>query len=203
MKKKLPLIIVLCVVGLALLGGGIFAIVKLTGEKPFQVENRDVKKYFEERAEIISVTPVKKSKNTLAEKDVVEALKARGFTQYAITTNYTYDGKYGDAAAVDGGSASKHPKYETYYVTTKKELWVITVIDGIITAYPSSYNNAHPENVPILVSETKEIASYDNTTNSIYLTIPKAEAADVRIVDQIDAKTIESMKLGGQANDAE
>ena len=203
MKKKLPLIIVLCVVGLALLGGGIFAIVKLTGEKPFQVENRDVKKYLEERAEIISVTPVKKSKYTLAEKDVVEALKARGFTQYAITTNYSYDGKYGDAAAVNGESASKHPKYETYYVTSKNELWVITVIDGIITAYPSSYNNAHLENTPILISETKEIASYDNTTNSIYLTIPKSDVLDVHIVDNIDAKTIESMKLEGQANAAE
>lgn len=203
MKKKLPLIIVLCVVGIALLGGGIFAIVKLTGNKPFKVEDRDVKKYFEECAEIISVTPVKKSKYTLAEKDVVEALKARGFTQYSITTNYTYDGKYGDTAAVNGESSSKHPKYETYYVTSKNELWVITVIDRIITAYPSSYNNAHLGNVPILISETKEIASYDNTTNSIYLTIPKAEAVDVRIVDKIDAKTIESMKLEGKANAAE
>lgn len=200
-KKKLPLIIILCAVGAAIIAGAVFAIVKLTGkQKEFRVEDRNVREYIEERAEIISVTPVKKSKNTLNEKDVVEELKKRGFTQYAITTNYSYDGKYGDSAEAADNSTAKHPKYETYYVTAKKKLWVITVIDGIITATPSTYNYQNAgKKIPVLVSETEEIASYDNTTNSIYLTKPKAEAIDLRVVDRIDAQTIESFKMGGKS----
>ena len=46
-----------------------------------------------------------------------------------------------------------------------------------------------------MVSETEEIASYDSTTNSIYLSIPHEDALDVRIVERIDASTIESLDL--------
>ena len=198
MKKKTPLILILVIVGIVLLGGGIFAAIKLAGSKQeFRVEDRDVKKYFEERAEIISVTPVKKSKYTLSEKDVVEEFEARGFTQYPVTTGYSYDGKYSDPVKISGSSTAKHPIYETYYVTSKNEIWVITALDGMILATPSSYNINNAGKVPVLVSESQEIASYDSTTNNIYLTKPKPEAVTVKVIDRIDAKAIESLSLEG------
>ena len=154
-------------------------------------------RYSEERAEIISVTPVKKSKYTLSEKDVVEEFEARGFTQYPVTTGYSYDGKYSDPVKISGSSTAKHPIYETYYVTSKNEIWVITALDGMILATPSSYNINNAGKVPVLVSESQEIASYDSTTNSIYLTMPKPEAVTVKVIDRIDAKAIESLSLEG------
>lgn len=204
MKKKTPLIIILCVIGVALLGGGIFAAIKLAGSRQeFRVEDRDVQKYFEERAEIISVTPVKKSKYTLTEKDVMDEFEARGFTQYPVTTSYSYDGKYADPVKISSSSSDKHPIYETYYVTSKNEIWVITALDGMILATPSTYNVSNTGKVPVLISESEEIASYDSTTNSIYLTKPKAEAVDVRVVKRIDAQAIESMRLEAKADDPE
>lgn len=158
-------------------------------------ESLDVQKYFEERAEVISVTPVKDSKNTLSEKDVVNELRERGFSDCSITTCYSVDGSFIEAAEVSSGSSDTHPIYDIYYVTSKNELWVITVIDGMFFAYPSSYNLEHLDKVPVEFSETKEIASYDGSTNSIYLTIPKETVLDVRVIDKIDAKTLESINL--------
>ena len=210
MKKKnhLPVIITSCVVGAALLGGGIFAAVKLLGNKEksesentdsgsFELEDLDVKKYFEEQAKIISVTPVKNSDKTFSESDVVEELQSRGFEDYPIITKFTYEGEFGDAVAVSESSSDKHPMYETYFVTSRNELWVITSIDGRVSATPSSYNLEHGNSVPIEVSESEEIASYDASTNSIYITIPNSDVLDVRVVDRIDAETLETIDLEG------
>ncbi|MBO4477091.1 MAG: hypothetical protein J5757_02055 [Lachnospiraceae bacterium] len=158
-------------------------------------ESLDVQKYFEERAEVISITPVKDSKNTLSEKDVVNELRERGFSDCSIMTCYSVDGSFIEAAEVSSGSSETHPIYDIYYVTSKNELWVITVIDGLFFAYPSSYNLEHMDKVPVEFSETRQIASYDSSTNSIYLTIPKETVLDVRVIDKIDAKTLESINL--------
>ncbi|MCR5060654.1 MAG: hypothetical protein K6A80_06440 [Saccharofermentans sp.] len=195
-NSKLPLIITLSVVGAAVVGTGIFAIVKLSGKKNDRlIEYPDVQKYFEERAEIISVTPVKDSKNTLSEKSVVAEMIERGFDKYPITSRYSFDGTFGDQLNASNDSSDKHPIYETYYVTSQNDIWVISVIDGKYSAAPSSYNLLHETSVPVMVSETEEIASYDSTTNSIYLSIPHEDALDVRIVERIDASTIESLDL--------
>lgn len=158
-------------------------------------ESLDVKKYFEERAEVISVTPVKDSKNTLSEKNVIETFKERGFQDYPITTNYSFDGEYSDSRNASPASSDKHPMYTTYYVTSKNEFWIITSIDGTISATPSSYNLAHYDQVPVEVTESEQVASYDSISNSIYITKPKANVLDVRIVDRIDADTLETIDL--------
>lgn len=225
MKKKLPVIIVSCVLGAAILGGGVFTIVKTLGNKKStekdskdeieemdpeeelqeeiesildtEMETLDVKAYFEERSEIISVTSVKDSKHTMTEKEAVEEFETRGFAQYPVITEYSEDGKYSESVEVSKDSSKKHPKYETYFVNSKEEVWVITLIDGTVSATPAYYNMMHGGEVPVEVSETKEITSYDSTTNSVYLTIPKEEVLNVRIVDRVDANTLESMELEG------
>ena len=153
------------------------------------------KNYFEERAEIISVIPVKDSPNTLSEQQVILALKARGLDQYPVTTRYSFDGEFGDSITASESSSDKHPIYETYFVTSKNEIWVITSINGTVTAYPVSYNLAHPDQVPIELSESEQIASYDYFTNSVYITKPKTSVLNVRVVKKIDIVTLESIDL--------
>ena len=193
-KSKLPLIITSSVVGAALVGTGIYAIVKHSKK---DIEYPDVRAYFEERSEIISVTPVKDSENTMSEEDAVEELKERGFTTYPITSDYSVDGEFTDSVEVEDDSSTQHPIYRTYYMTAANELWSVALVDGVLTATPSLFNLQHPDKVPVEVSETGEIASYDLSTNSIYLTVPFDTAMDVRVVDRIDAATLESFDLEG------
>lgn len=199
-KKYLPIIITSLVAGAVFIGIGILAIIKLTGKKDaekYELDYPDIKEYFEERAEIVSVTPVKDSKNTLSEQSAVEELRSRGFTEYPITADYTIDGGFDDPVDASEDSSVKHPMYLTYYVDSRNQLWVITVVDGRVSAAPSLYNLEHEDKVPIELSESEEIASYDLSTNSIYITIPKTTVMDVRVVDRIDASTLESFDLEG------
>ena len=202
-KSKLPLIITLSVIGIALVGTAVFAILRLLniwndrGNTANIIEYPDVRAYFEERAEIISVTPVKDSKNTLSEQDAVEELRSRGFTQYPITSDYTIDGESEDDTVVSDDSSLMHPIYRTYFMSFDNVLWSIALVDGKVIATPSSYNLEQTGGVPIEVSESEEIASYDLSTNSIYLTIPFDTTIDVRVVDRIDSETLDSFDLEG------
>ena len=199
-KKRLPLVITLCIVGAAIIGGGVFAAVKLLGNKKSSnaiVETIDVRKYFEENADIKDVSAVRKSKNNYSEKEIISELEGRGFNAFPITTKYSIDGKFVGSKEASNSSTEMHPIYETYYSTPNGYMWIITVVDGTITAYPSTYNLDHVERTPVLVSESEEIVSYDSSTNSFYRTVPKNTTMIVRVVDRIDDKTLESLKLEG------
>lgn len=206
--KNSPTIISLFIVfGLLLIGCGIFFIFKLSDNKSkvtdysipsdYSYEVPDIEEYFNENSMVLEVIPVSKSDDTLTEKDAIEIIKDRGFTDYEITTSYSIDGAYYDELEVSSTSSDLHPIYQTYYMTEKNGLWVISVIDGEITASPSYYNIEHSDKTPILASESKEIISYDSSTNSFYRTIPNDNVLDVRVVDIIDAKTLESIDLEG------
>lgn len=198
-NSKLPLIITLSLVGAAVVGTVFLAITNHNAKENYleNIEYPDVEAFFEERGEIITVTPVKNSKNTLSEEDVVTELRDRGFIDYPVTADYSIDGAFDAPVDASEDSDSLHPMYKTYYIDSEGSMWSISVVDGRFTAYPSTYNLEHSGNVPIELSETEEIASYDNSTNSIYLTLPYESILDVRVVDRIDASTIESIELEG------
>lgn len=204
-KKRAPSIIVILILGATLIGGGIFVVLKILDSKKTSVkpgsqlmkENFNVKEYFKENSDIKSVDSVKKSKNKVSESSVITDLRERGFKDYPVTYNYSINGEYSGSQTASETSEEKHPVYETYYVTAKEEVWIISVIDGTIMATPSSYNMAHSEKVAVLLSESNEIVSYDSNSNSFYRTIPKSTALDVRVVDKIDVKTLEAINLEG------
>ena len=43
--------------------------------------------------------------------------------------------------------------------------------------------------------ESEELISYDFTTNSFYRIIPKDNVLEVRVVDRVDAETLESLTV--------
>lgn len=201
-KNKFPLIIVCIVLGFAIIGGGIFALIKVLENKK-NTEKYDevlgsinVDQYFKDNSEIKAVTGANKSKNLLSEKEAIKELESRGFKDYPVTTEYTINGEYGEIE-VSSNSSDKHPAYVTYYLSSKNELWVISIIDGSVLATPSSYNIDHSENVAIVLSESEEVVSYDGSKNKFYRTIPNKDVLDVRVVDKIDAETIEKINLEG------
>lgn len=204
-KNRGPSIIVILILGLTLTGSGIFVVLKiLESRKPtvkpasqYMKENFNVKEYFEENSVIKSVASADKSSKPVSEIDAIAELRDRGFKDYPVTTNYSIKGEYTSSQSISDTSAKKHPVYETYYVTSKDEVWIITMIDGTVMATPSSYNVEHNEKVAIVVSESNEIVSYDGNTNSFYRTIPNSSVLDVRVVGKIDAGTLETMDLEG------
>jgi hypothetical protein len=201
--KISPVITALIIMfGVTLAVCGIVEIVKLSDDKntlestvEIIDEAMDVRKYFEDRADIISVSPVAKSKNNYTETDVIAELDARGFKDFPVDANYTLDGQLDSSKVASDASSEMHPIYETYYYSSDEDLWIITIVDGTITASPASYNLNHVDKAPVLVSESEEIVSYDSSTNSFYRTIPKATVLNVIVVDRIDAQTLGSIKL--------
>lgn len=163
-------------------------------------EYPDVNKYFEERADIISVTPIKKYKKTYSEKEVIEELEYRGFTDYPITAEYSFNGEFGDEVEISSESTDKHPVYQTYYINSSGIVWSIKVVGDKINAIPVSYNTMDSKQVPITVSENAEILSYDCTTNSYYLTIPYENVMGIRVVEKISAETLDTYTTEALSN---
>ena len=204
-KKHFPiaLLIVLIVLGAGLIGGAVFAVIKMNIKEPeldldhtipseYLNEYPDVEKYFEENSTIRSISFVKDSEENYSEENVIDELESRGFGEMGITSYYSIDGTYDDSIEVSD-SETQHPQYITYYESSSGELWAIIVVEDSITANPVTYNLQHPDSVQITVSEKNEIVSYDSSTNSYYRTIPNESALDLRIVDKIDAETLDSL----------
>lgn len=155
----------------------------------------DAEAYYEENAKIVDVVDVNKSKDVQTEAESYEELVNRGFNQYAVSSSYSMDGDYSDAADISESSAEKHPIYETYYFTKSGDLWTIFVINGVTMANPVSYNLQSGLNVQVIVSESDTIMSYDSTTNKFFETIPDASALIVVTVERIDAETLETLTI--------
>lgn len=196
-KKNLPVIIICSVLGAVSLGLGIFGIVTLIKKNNTPdtgIEFQDAESYYDENAVIRSVDPAKRDKDNMSEKEVLEELASRGFAGLPVTTDYSIDGSLIEEREISEDSSEKHPIYETNYIDSNDEVWNITLIGGSITASPVTYNYEHEGEVPLLVSETEEIVSYDSSENSFIRTLPKESALRVKTVKRIDAATLESIR---------
>ena len=130
------------------------------------------------------------------EADVYNCLRNRGFIEYSVTKEYSMDGNYEDTTDINADSIEQHPMYNTFYCSTAGEFWTITSINGQITANPVSYNFQSELEVPVLISDSEVIISYDNTTNKFYETIPSETALKLIVVDQVDAATLDNLTIG-------
>lgn len=151
--------------------------------------------YYWDNSEVIKVIDAQESNDVPNETEVMSVLKERGFVDYPITYEYSIEGKYGDETEVLEGSTNRHPMYQTYYVTKNGEVWSIFVINGAIFANPASFNLESELKAQLLFAETKELTSYDDETNKFYVTIPKESAAIVKVVEKIDAKTLDKLTI--------
>lgn len=159
----------------------------------YHVDAPDADEYFENNSTVVSVVDAATSVDVLTEKQVSSSLTGLGFTDYPITSDYTMDGTYYRAAEISQCSGDKHPVYETYYVTKDDHVWTIFVINGKVMANPVSYNLQSGLGVQVIISETESVISYDGTTNQFYETVPNASELVVKVVDKIDAQTLETL----------
>ena len=161
-----------------------------------ETSSAEMEEYYRDNSEeLIEVIDAKQSKDIPSESEVVDMLRERGFSDCMITTQNSLDGDYYEEKEISEKSSEKHPMYLAYYMTERGDLWVIHVINGKLFAYPASILLNSELQTEVIVSETKEITSYDYETNRFYVTIPKESAAIAKTVDRIDASTLGKLTL--------
>ena len=163
----------------------------------YHVTPPDADEYFENNGTIIAEYEINDSKKVHTEAETYKNFIERGFTENPITTEYGMDGKYYKAIEISNSSSSKHPIYQTFYISANGEIWSILEINGAIMANPLSNNDQSGAGGLVVISETKIITSYDSTKNKFYETIPNESMLRVRTVDRIDTETLDSLTIGG------
>lgn len=161
----------------------------------YKIEPPNADEYFQQNSQITEEINANDSDEVLTEEEAVRTLEERGFKDFPITTEYTMDGTYSDASEISESSSIKHPIYTMYYVTQNNELWNIMIINGDVMAIPVSYNIQSSLGVQVVISESEEVTSYDSTTNKFYKNIPNESAMIVKIVEIIDAESLENLTI--------
>ena len=158
---------------------------------PLTEEEEKVRTYFEENGEIISVVPVKQSKDVLSEAEAAAAFEKRGFLQ-SLQYSFTMEGEY--LGPTDAGrSSEKYPMYQSWYVAGDENVWLLYCINGSFIAFPAFYGSEEDAAaVPILFTETDGMWSYDGN-NRFYLTRPNGNEAIMIQIDAINAETLDGL----------
>ncbi len=162
----------------------------------YNVKSPDADDFYEQNSQIISEVDVNNSDDVQTETEICNNLAKRGFEDYPVSTEYSMDGDYFDATIISETSSEKHPMYQTNYITANGEVWTIFIINGSVMANPVSYNMQSGLGVQVIISESETVTSYDSTTNKFYETIPDKSALIVKVVEEINAKTLENLTFG-------
>lgn len=163
----------------------------------YKIEPQNADEYFQQNSNLIEDISVNDSDVVFTEKEATEFFVGRGFEGFPIMAEYDMDGVYYDPIEVSKESYDKHPIYTMYYATENNELWNLMLINNSIMAIPVSYNVQMAQPVQVVLSEQEMVTSYDSTTNKFYLNIPDDSVMIVKVVERIDAETLEKLTIEG------
>lgn len=151
----------------------------------------DAEAYFLNNSTIISTIDITESENIHNESDTYYNLTDRGFSDTAIIADFDMNGEILEDAVISNTSSDNHPCYTTSYIASTGETWIINEINGIVMAMPSAYNME--QEIPVIITETGTVMSYDLYGNRFYETIPNESEMIVKTVDRVDADTLEKL----------
>ena len=199
-KRKIPPVIkwsLIVAVLISVIAIGVIIVISLVNNHGNNNDNSDIptidaNDYFESNSTVLSTVKVEDSDKIRSEADVYKDFSARGFSKYPITTEYSLTGEYYDAIVISETSTTKHPMYQTYYVTENGDYWSIFEINGAVMASPFSYNLESGGAIQIVVSETDSVTSYDSATNQFFITEPKDTVMIVIKVNKIDSTALDN-----------
>ena len=148
--------------------------------------------YYKNNSVILDIVDAEESTDVLTEAEVKSVLDELGFGDYPISYYYSMQGELIDDTEIQPESDEKHPMYYLKYVSSNNIFWIVYVIDGCIYADPVSLNIESYVKVPLLLSESNFVTSYDDTTNKFYVTIPNAEVTILKTVSKINTTTLDA-----------
>lgn len=160
-------------------------------ENPSEVDNY----YWDNSKEVVAVINAKESEDVQSEKEALEIFASRGFEDCDVFYSFEIDGTYCGNTDAETESENKHPIYQAYYLTENGDVWTLYTINGKLMAYPTSFNYESELEAEVIFSETAEITSYDPESNQFYVTVPMDTAAIIKIVDRIDAETLDKLTI--------
>ena len=154
----------------------------------------DAEAYYEKNSEVIASYDVKTSESIQTERQAVDDLSGRDFTQNPVTYTYSISGEYiGEHTATNG--EEQHPIYQTFYTSKNDEFWTIISVNGSVIANPVSYNIVSGKGVQFIIAESNVVTSYSSTKNVFYETIPNESELIVHVVDKINAETLDALTV--------
>lgn len=159
----------------------------------YNVTLPDAEEYFKNNSTIITVLNVRDIDTVLSESEAYSVLTERGFDEYAIVTDYFMNGEFSDDMEISSNSLEKHPIYKTYHMTPDGDLWQILIVNNAIYANPLSYNIKYINEIPVAISETDEITSYDSVTNKYYINNPNETIMKVKKIKRIESATLNQL----------
>ena len=164
--------------------------------RPIKPDNpSDADNYYWDNSEVLEVKSAPASPELTTGAQTKNLLDGRGFDVFPIYCEYDINGNYIELQEIPADTADKYPMYQTYYMSAAKEMWTVFVIDGKIFANPVSYNMTSGLGVQLLVSESEVLTSYDEEGNLYYVNIPKDTAVITKVVDRIDAATLDTLTV--------
>lgn len=173
--------------------------IDITATVTFSIDKADMQSAVEEyysnnSEEIVSVVEAAEETSPVySEKEAINLLAERGFTDFPLTYDYDMNGTYMDEKEASAESDEKHPMYQTYFVSEDGSIWTVFIVGRSIIANPASYNLESDIDAQVLVSETNTLTSYTEMGNKFYETVPKESAVKLKVVDQITSKKLNDL----------
>ncbi len=159
------------------------------------IEKRDAEAYYNEKGTVLDIVELNENDNMLSEADVFTLLSERGFTDYTITTSHDSTGNIIDSIEINSSSPTKHPIYETYYISESGVVWVVAVINTSVMANPISYNLESGKDTMTIVIEQNFVTSFDNATKRFFTTVPLDTTMNTIQVKTISAEALNQMTM--------
>lgn len=151
--------------------------------------------YFSQNSEVVQEIAADTAGRT--ETEAYQNLEERGFAGQPINVEYDMNGEYSSATEISPTGTLKHPIYYTMFIAENGDVWMIFEINGAVFASPISYNYGNSYSVEVMISETETITSYDSTVNKFYVTKPLESVLNVKVVERIDAETLNRISTEG------
>ncbi|MBQ9910069.1 MAG: hypothetical protein IJM50_00940 [Lachnospiraceae bacterium] len=151
--------------------------------------------YFWDNATVYEMIEIDDSKEVLKADNTISLLNDRGFGTYPVTYEYSVDGDYLGEVRAGEGSGEKSPMFQTYYISSGKEVWTVFVINGQLFANPVSYNLQSTLSAPMVISESELLTSYDYSDNLYLVLAPDSSTAIVKTVKEINAETLDKLTI--------
>lgn len=164
-------------------------------DEPLSIEPIDAEAYLNEIGEVQSKIDVFSSEAVMTGEETIEFLTERGFGECLVYTSYSMDGIYQEEQEITVNSSERHPIYTAYYLSNDEAIWKLSLVNGVLLAEPIFYNYREGADVPVILSETSTMTSYDNVTNQFFVVSPDASELVLKSVPEINATLLDSLKI--------
>jgi hypothetical protein len=149
--------------------------------------------YYQNNTTVIKVIKANESTDVQTEAEVAEVLKELGFDQYPITYDYSMGGEYTGEKEITEDPNIKRPMYATSFISDSGNLYTIYMVNGVIAAFPVSFNMESDLEAELLISESDKLTIYSSDTDKFFVTIPNKSEAIVKVIEKINAESLNKL----------